>query len=128
MDFGEYTQDNRRFYRVKINKKVICRFLGEEGNRFKLLSMVGMEVVLLNLSPAGACITCDGSISACAVRRNNLIEIDIPITDRVIKLTGRVIWFEKTETGVKAGISFERIPAEDNDMLLRYLREELRFQ
>ncbi len=123
----EVTKEKRRYYRVNINKKAKCKFLEVGGTRFNLLSTVDVEVRLNNLSPGGACIDLEGSLGACAVQENTVIELEIPAPGQPITLKGKVIWCVKTATGVKAGLGFDEITEGEREKLLQYLKDELRY-
>ncbi len=119
--------DKRKFLRLTITRKAKCRFLGDEGSRFNLLSRVEVDVELINLSIAGACINCTGSVGANAVRENRLVELVVRVPNKPVALPGRVVWCRRDGTEVRAGVAFEGIAEEDGRMLLEYLSRELRF-
>ncbi len=120
-------REKRRYLRLEVRTDGKCRFIGSGGKYFSLFSMVGIDTKVLNLSPGGACIACEGSVGACAIQRNSLVEIELVLPDGELILPGRVVWFNKTENGVKAGITFAPLNDEIILTLRKYLQQELRF-
>ena len=124
---NDTTIEKRRFLRLDVHRKAKCRFLGGDNTQFQLFSLVDVIIDVNNLSINGACITCAGSPVAAAIRPNSRVELQIPVPDEAIAISGRVVWCESTETGMKAGIYFDQINEEISCKLLRYLTGELRF-
>lgn len=119
--------EKRKFLRIDLQKKARCKFLGVEGNKFSLLSMVNVIAHIVNLSAGGACLNFADSVSACAAKEDGLVELELPLRQSAINLSGKIMWCEKTDTGVKAGVSFDDITEDERQKLVNYLNEELRF-
>lgn len=112
---------------MNVKKRAECRLLGTGTNRFKLLARMGVAIQIINLSTGGACISCKEGLYSSALGEDSRVQLMIPCCEESITVTARVMWVEKTDGEIRAGLSFETIDPEQYQKLVDLLNAELRF-
>jgi len=114
--------EKRKFPRFNYNKKAGCKFLGVDGVKNDLMSKFAFGIEIVNLSAGGACISCEGSARALVAKAGNLVELKIPIENTNFVVNGRVVWAERTNAGINAGLCFDFPRAQSNRGLQKQLQ------
>jgi hypothetical protein len=120
--------EKRKQPRFNYDKRTRCKFLGDKGTKLDVSSYFDFRIQILDISTGGARISCDGSAKPLIAQTGNLVEIRIPFEGKHLTITGKIVWYERTDSDVKAGISFNVLIEQDNNKLIRYLQKELKIK
>lgn len=118
--------EKRRAARISYRKRTRCKLLSADGIKLDLLENFNIGIQLVNISHGGACISCEGSGRALVAKVGNIIELNIPFQDKMLKVTGRVVWCEKTQDGVNTGLCFDTLTELESKRFQKQLRQELK--
>jgi len=118
--------NKRRALRVDYRTKSRCKFLSADGVRLDLLSKYDFGIQIINLSTGGACISCEGSVRVLVAKVGSIIELEIPVKNKNLIVNGKVVWWEKTNGEVNAGLCFDfQTKQEDRELLHKHLHKKL---
>ncbi len=114
---SEHALGNRQFIRLDVTKPGKCK-IEVSGFTEQPSTELQTEIRVLNLSPSGACL-CIDSESKLDLRRNDRVQLEIPVNEEALILNGRVKWSRKEVDGIKIGVNFESLN-EDNGRKIRH--------
>jgi len=107
MESRDTKKDQRYIPRWEVSNRVLYHVQDEKSQG---------EARTRDLSCAGLCIRTDGDLLS-----DKKIELTIYLSQkRTIRVQGRILWTRKTSEGSLAGIIFDNIQPEDQDLILDY--------
>jgi len=119
--------EKRKYSRLTLKEKAKLYLHGLGNTRHNPQSKVALAVYLLNLSVGGACFSYEGLSCVLSLKENDCINLEIPLPEQPLVLNSKIVWLEKTFSGIRVGVVFERIKEDEKRQLLEFLQEQVRF-